>query len=250
MRIELVGCTGAGKTTLARDMVMHGQMRGIDIVQVDMLVMNLLHVQWVKVRFLQKLVVNCAGLIASVLTWRTNGELYRFAFRMLQEAPISRFERVALMRNVLKKVGLSELARSAGGNGRIVVLDEGALHIAHNLFVHTAAETSTALLPEFVKLVSLPDIVVYVQEEERTLIERVMQCGHPRITEPSQEIVARFIRQATKTFERVVEEPAVRRRLVVVNGGKKDLTPAGAISAPDPASILAAVRSLGQSYVA
>lgn len=250
MQIELIGCTSAGKTTLAQEMVQRGRRQGMDIVLAETFVLELLHLHWIRATTLRKVAVNCAGLVASVLTWHKNGRLYRFAIQMLRELPISRAEKLALLRNVLKKVGIGELARVVGSSEQIIVLDEGALHIAHNLFVHTSTNASTEMIPEFVKLAPLPDVVVYVREDESPLIERVMVRGHHRIANPSHESVACFVRQAVVTFDRLVEEPDIKRKLILVQGGLSGVSPATTESEPVVASIAVMVGRLRQAHVA
>lgn len=250
MQIELIGCTGAGKSTLARNLVQTGRRQGIDIVLAEDFVLRQLRLHWISVPLLRKVLVNVAGLIASVFTWPKNGGLYLFAIRAVYALPISKVEKLGLLRNVLKKVGISEIVHARGGSQRIIILDEGALHIAHNLFVHVAADVEMEAIREFARLVALPDLVLYVRGHEPTMIERVVSRGHRRITDASQENVARFVRQAVTTFDRLVQEPAVKNRLLLLDGVQASVKVGSDEYEPVVASILDFKRMLGQPYVA
>ncbi|HZD10469.1 MAG TPA: hypothetical protein VE553_03935, partial [Candidatus Binatia bacterium] len=122
---------------------------------------------------------------------------------------------------------MSQIVRDRRGEKQIVLYDEGPLHNAHNLFVHLSSEPQLDAIHRFVRLTPLPDLVVYVKEAEPVLIERIIKRGHRRIADLSAENVARFVRRATATFDELVQDPAVQRRLMVVAAGQQAALPRG-----------------------
>lgn len=250
MQIELIGCTSAGKSTLARDILLACREQGLDIFLGEDFVLKLFRLNWIKSHLLRKLLVNLAALLAGLVAWRNNRNFYLFATQLLFQLPIPRVERLNLLRNVLKKLGIGEIVRARSTSQQIILLDEGVLHIAHNLFVHVAASPNTDAIPAFVKLIPLPDVVVYIRQPESTLIERIVKRGHKRIADPSYENIACFVRRAIDTFDKLVQEPAVENKLLVVDGVRKVTT--GANERDDPVLDLASgiIRSVGMQYVA
>ena len=216
MQIELIGCTSAGKSTLARGILQACREQGLDIFLGEDFVLKQFRLNWIKSHLLRKLLVNQAALLASLITWRNNRKLYLFATQLLFQLPIPRLERLSLLRNILKKIGIYEIIRLRKSSQQVILVDEGVLHVAHNLFVHVSVEVKTEHLSTFAGLVPLPDVVVYLKQPEQLLIGRTMKRGHKRIPDRSYRNVAPFIKQAVATFDKLVQHPPVENKLLVV----------------------------------
>jgi adenylate kinase family enzyme len=216
MQIELIGCTSAGKSTLAGGILRACREQGLDIFLGEDFVLEQFRLNWIKNDPLRKLLVNLAALFASLVTWRNNRKFYLFATQLLFQLPIPQLERLNLLRNVLKKIGIHEIIRLRRTGQQVILVDEGVLHIAHNLFVHVSAEVKMEHLAMFAELVSLPDVVVYLKQPEELLINRIIKRGHKRIPDHSYNKVARFVKQAIVTFDKLVQHPAVENKLLVV----------------------------------
>lgn len=232
MQIELIGCTSAGKSTLARSVLQDCRQQGLDIFLGEDFVLKQFRLNWIKSRLLRKLLVNLAGLCACLVTWRKNLEFYLFATQILFQLPIPRLERLQLLRNVLKRIGMHEIVRFRSTDQQIILVDEGALQTAHNLFVHGSACVKTEILSTFVRLIPLPDVIVYLRQPEPLLIDRTMKRGHKRIPDRSYDYVVPFVKQAVTTFDELVQYPAVENRVMVVNGSQDAITAVGAQDNP------------------
>lgn len=218
MQIELMGCTSAGKSTLSRGILRRCQQQGVAISAGDDFVLQQVGLNWVKGHGPRTLLVDLLALCACLATWRSHGAYYRFATGLLWPLPIARFEKLNLLRNVLKKIGIYEIIRWRSTDRQIVLVDEGVLQAAHNLFVHGGVEVKGAHIGTFARLIPLPEVVVYLRQPEARLIERTMKRGHKRIRDGSYGNVDRFVKQAVATFDELVRDPAVASRLVVVDG--------------------------------
>jgi hypothetical protein len=218
MRIELIGCTSAGKSTLTSRVLRICRDRGIDASTGYDFVLRQARLDWVKSRLLRALLVNLISLCVGLAAYRRNLEFYRFALRMIARLPsaIAWPEKLHIGRIVVRNIGIDEISRRAADR-QIVVLDEGPLQTAHYLFVHVAVEPNTSDLASFIRLVPLPDMVVYVTQSESVLIERTLQRGHKRIPDRSYANVQRFIRRAVATFDELEHLSAFERRLIVVD---------------------------------
>jgi hypothetical protein len=217
MQIELIGCTGAGKSTLAGRIVEGCRARGIEVVKSEDFVLQRVRLQWIKRRLARTVLLDVISLLTCLVTWRTRPGLYRFTFRTIARVRASWFERLNLARNVFKKIGIHEIIRHHAGDERVVLVDEGSLHAAHNLFVHVSVGVNPADIGTFAGLVPLPDIAIYVREHERVLIERTMARGHKRVPGRSGAQVEVFIRRAIQTFEVLTQQPELVGRLLVVS---------------------------------
>ena len=220
MQIELIGCTSSGKSTLSRRILHACRERGIDILLGDDFVLKQVRLNWIKNHLLRKLLIDLAALFACLLTWRRNAKFYRFATRRLLSLPIALFEKINCLRITLKKIGVFEIIRFRSGNQQVILVDEGVLQAAHNLFVFVSVNIKTEHLSTFVGLVPLPDVLVYLKQPEGLLIDRTMKRGHKRIPDRSYGKAARFVKQAVATFDKLVQHPEVEKKLFVVGGGE------------------------------
>jgi hypothetical protein len=94
------------------------------------------------------------------------------------------------------------------------------LHIAHYLFVHVSIKPNLDDLETFIRLVSLPDVAVYIRQPETVLISRTRSRGHKRIPEGASALVNRFIRHSLAVFENLIDCSSLEDRLVIVNAGE------------------------------
>jgi thymidylate kinase len=95
--------------------------------------------------------------------------------------------------------------------------NEGILQGVHNLFVHQSSSVDLQKIARYVELVPLPDVVLYLQQEEEVLISRALARGHARVTGNSQDHVVHFIRQAVKAFNEMIHVMKIQERLIVVD---------------------------------
>lgn len=220
MQIELIGCTSAGKSTLIGGILQASSQQGLDIFLGDDFVLRQVRLDWINSHLARTLIVDLVALFACLVTWRNNQEYYRFATQTLLQLPIARFEKLNLFRNVLKKIGIYEIIRFRSNDEQIVLVDEGVLQAAHNLFVHGSVDVEMDKILTFARLIPLPDVVVYLRQPESVLIDRTTERGHKRIPDRTFGNVFRFVNRAVTTFDKLVENPAVASRLLVVDGGQ------------------------------
>ena len=209
-------CTGAGKTTLANALLHVCQEQGIDIVMGDDLVLKQIRLQRVNSRLARTLLVDLCSLFACLVTWRKNHDFYVFALRIIRRLPVAWFEKLNLARNVLKKIGIYEIIRRRGSGRQVVLVDEGTLHAAHNLFVHVSIPPNADDVATFARLVPLPDVTVYVRQPKPVLIERTLERGHKCIPDHSYANAELFVKRAVETFDKLWRQSMREGRLLVV----------------------------------
>ncbi|MEE8450611.1 MAG: hypothetical protein V3R99_01820 [Thermoguttaceae bacterium] len=223
MQIELIGCTSAGKSTLAQRILRDFRAHDIPVLPSEEFVLRHIGAQWVRGRIVRTLLIDMIALAACLRTCRKNVRFCLFALRAVARLPVGLIEKLNLSRNVLRKVGIYELIRRNALGRQVVLVDEGTLHAAHNIFVHAAARPCAADVSTFARLAPLPDVAVYVRHDKRVLLTRTLQRGHRRIPPRSPKHTARFVTRAVEAFESLVQQAAVKQRLLVVDQRQKPL---------------------------
>lgn len=224
MHIELIGCTSAGKTTLAQKLLAIGKREGIDIILGDDFVLRRFHLDWVKSEFVRRRLLEVYSGYICVRHWKKYREFCRFVFRAVSETPGSALYRFNLVRIVLRKIGIYEMIRRFNSENQLVLVDnEGIIQAAHNLFVHTDSSLN-GNLSNFVDAAPLPDMIAYLKQPQSILLERTLRRGHPRIDAPSKRKVELFVKQAFETFEMLQTLPQIADRLVLIDGKSKAVT--------------------------
>ncbi len=220
MHIELIGSTSAGKTTLAKKMVEVGKFSGVDVSLSDDFILEHLHLGWIKNDFIRRRLVEIVAFAIWLTCLAKYKEFFSFVVREGKSFPGSWFYRINRIRNVIRKIGIFEFISRRSGTQQIIIADnEGILQGVHNLFVHQNSQADLNNVFKYVELVPLPDVVLYLHQEESVLVARTLKRGHTRVAGSSKDKVVHFIKQAVIVFNKVVNVPKIQERLVIVDSG-------------------------------
>jgi len=214
--VEFIGSTGAGKTSLIAEVKrrLEGRVQvrssyekvaaplgldGVSHPSVRNLLQELLGFPW----FLGSLGHNRAFLVFALDMLKRQARFSIFTFNIL--------------RSLERKLGVHALLRSRE-DGTVVLVDEGTLLAAHNIFVFSEAEYSGGEIARFASLVPLPDLVVYIKVPVESLVQRSMARRDPPREMGAREAgtVRRYIQRAVEMFDRLVQAGRIRERLLVV----------------------------------
>lgn len=219
MIIELIGCTGCGKTTLARRLQQDGAYQSGAILDGNDWVLRWAQLGWLRTPSMRTLVLNVLAMAACLVYWPEHERLLRFALTTIGRLPrgVSMAERLHILRLVLRNAGTGAILRHHVPAGATIVVDEGAVHLAHSLFVHVDSVPDPAQIATFAALVPLPDLIVYVRRARSLLIQRTQQRGHKRIPGNDPFTVVHFVEHAEQTFECLANLPQLRTRLIVAD---------------------------------
>jgi thymidylate kinase len=222
MIVEFVGCTGAGKTTLAREVRAHAPFRDRPVIGSG-IVLDRPLLRNVTNPTAANLIQDVAGLPYFLRAARRDWPFLKLSRHLLREHAPSRFDELMNTRSVMRRIGMFELARQRA-RGRTVLIDEGTVLIAYHLFVYSTAETSGPQLDRFAALVPLPDRIVYVKAEVPALVERAQARPDRRrqLSGLPAASVAAWIERAAGVFDRVAADPRVRDRVLVVDNTPSD----------------------------
>jgi len=225
--VEFTGMTGAGKTTLVeavKDLLCDQGFVARDAYDV---VLERLGLKLNSHPSIRSLLIDLLALFPALryLMSRRGSSLLALGVRAIPRDAEGLLEALNLWRNFFKRIGvhfmLSRLSKLPG-QVDFAVYDEGILHIAHNLFVHTGSEPNPAEVIHFGNIVPKPDVIVWVKSSETQSMGTILKRGHPRVA--SSEVAAReFVQNGMRTFEILCSQRAVQEKLfTVVNGSPRD----------------------------
>jgi thymidylate kinase len=215
MIVEFIGCSGAGKTSLAEEVRRRSHASRRAILSVD-LVRDRAGLRWMTDPSMINLAADVISFPSFVRAYGRDGEFVRFAFDRLRRYAPSTFAKYNYRLNIVRKVGVHELARRASDR-RTILVDEGVLLSAYQLFVYSDAPYRDVDLDRFARLVPMPDRIVYVRAPLDLLVERAMRRPDPRreLAGRSRNQVADRLARAVELFEGLAVREAVRERLLI-----------------------------------
>lgn len=224
MHLGLIGCSSAGKTTLARTIVSVCRERGIPAYLSEDFAMRRLGLRWIGSQFLRRRVLEVASFVWLLVGWRRHRRYLALVRRVIADAPGGGAYRLGLARLTVRKLGIHALIDGAVPPDHVVVSDnEATLQAAHHLFVHPSqADVRSGnhaladIIAELAELSPRPDLVAYVRVPEAELVERILRRGHRRLGVTSREGVTRFVKSAVRTFETLRDSSAAEDYLFVV----------------------------------
>jgi len=217
MIVEFIGCSGAGKTSLAKEVRRRSHASRRAILSVD-LVRDRPGLRWMTDPSLINLAADVISFPSFLRAYGRDGEFVRFAFDRLRRYAPSTFAKYNYRLNVIRKVGVHELARRASDRGTVLV-DEGVLLSAYQLFVYSDAPYGDVDLDRFAHLVPMPDRIVYVRAPLDLLVERAIRRPDPRreLAGRSRNEVADRLARAVELFESLAVRGTIRERLLIAD---------------------------------
>lgn len=220
MQIELIGCTGAGKSTFARKILRSCEASEIKIESHDVFLLKKVRLNWIENYIVRTLTIDVIAMFGCLLAVWYHRRLIFFFICSAISTPgnIVSIRRINLMRNVLKKIGLYELLRLMDEEERFILVDEGTIHAAHNLYVHENTVPDFEGLIKFIEMVPVPALAIRIDAERSVLIDRVLKRGHRRISLNTKVHVERFIDNAETVFDHVVKGLTKSGRMCVMYG--------------------------------
>lgn len=216
MIVEFIGSTGAGKTTLLLK-VQRQLTKTVEVMTPYDLVAAPWGLQGVTHPTVRNLAQELLGLPFFMRSLPRNKALVIFTLRMLARHGKCTLSTISNLRSLERKLGMYEATRRRKRE-RIILVDEGPILLAHNIFVFTSALYAEEEIDEFASLVPVPDVVIYVRATRENLIRRSLQrTDHRReIESVSQAELERYLERATAVFDQLVTAENIRSRVLIV----------------------------------
>lgn len=222
MIVEFIGSTGAGKTTLISQ-VQRRLAQTTDVVTSFDVVAALPGLPTVDHPTVRNFIQELVGFPFLIGSLRRNRIFLLFMLRMLaRQAAFSIFT-VNILRSIERKIGVYEILRRRH-HDHIVLVDEGTVLLAHNVFVYSSADYTREEITTFASLVPLPDIIVYIKAPVDILVQRaLLRTDPPReIRSKNRALIEKHIQRAVEMFEELIQADNIQSRLLIVENPDSD----------------------------
>lgn len=216
MIVEFIGSTGAGKTTLFRK-VRSRLADNAPVAEASDLVFDRTGLPKISDPTLQNLLGDVVAFNFLIRSMRCHKVFLRFVVETLWSHSRLSFPTVNSLRHIIRTIGIHELIRRREG-GRIVLVDEGTVVAAHNLFILAATVFGPEHIARFANLAPLPDMVICVKAPVDHIVRRTVERSDPprQMRVKDLGVIERYACQASELFEQIVESAQIRNRVLVV----------------------------------
>ncbi len=131
----------------------------------------------------------------------------RYAWFVLRAIFAARAHRVAIARSVMRKLGIHRFLSQARFRRTVVLVDEGILHVSHNILVPSIEDRLADACATFTRLTPLPEIAIFLVASPKILLRRLRSRGDlsPRIrlgNDPALDL-DHFVRDAARLFSEI-----------------------------------------------
>jgi thymidylate kinase len=216
MTVEFIGSTGAGKTTLISKL----QRRLVKTTEVTTpfdLIAAPLGLRDVNHTTAQNLIQELIGLPFFIRSLPRHKAFVSFTLKMLARQANFSFLTISNLRSLERKLGMYEIIRRYKRD-RMVLVDEGTVLTAHNVFVFTSVVYTPEEIARFASLIPLPDVIVYVRAPLESLIKRSLERSDRRreLESKDRALIEKYLNRAVALFEQLVEVEEIRNRVLIV----------------------------------
>lgn len=216
MIVEFIGCTGAGKTTLFRK-VQCQLAKSAEVTTPFELAATPVGLHGVAHPTVRNLFQELVGWPFFLGSMNRHRAFVSFTLKMLARQAGFNVFTLNNLRSLERKVGVYEFGRRLG-RGQIILVDEGTVLTAHNLFVYSEATYTREEITTFAEVVPLPDIIVYIKAPRDILLKRTRQRPDPprEMKLQSPDMLELYINRAVTMFEQLTQAETIRSRLLEV----------------------------------
>ena len=215
MIIEFIGCTGAGKTTLIKE-VQRQLAKTAEVTNSIDLVLGPLSLQKVTNPTIQNFIQELVSFPLFIRSLYKYKAFMLYTLRLfLRNSSIS-IGTINNLRSLERKIGMYEIT-SRCSKDRIIFVDEGPILAVH-MFAFTGAAYTPQEIAKFADLLPLPDLVVYIGASVDTLVKRTLQRVDPPREMKSKNLAQteRYAKSAVTIFDQLVQAENIRCRLLRV----------------------------------
>jgi len=214
--VEFIGSTGAGKTTLISEVQHRLAETSAVTTSFDALAtpLGLSHIAHPTARNLFQEIIGFPFFLGSL---NRHKEFVAFALKMLaRQATFSLFT-VNNLRSLERKIGVYEVI-SRKRPDQTILVDEGTLLLAHNIFVYSNVDYTHDEIARFASLVPLPDIIIYIKAPIDILVQRSLRRSDPprELKSRDQGVIERNVRRAVDMFDKLIQAEHIQSRLLIV----------------------------------
>ena len=215
MIIEFIGCTGSGKTTLIRAIQEKLAYQG-QVTSSSQLVNNMIRMGGITNATAQNLIQEIICLPYFLRTYNLHKDFIRFTVsKFIRNTGFSIYT-INNLRSLERKIGVYEICKQHS-NDRIILVDEGPILAAH-MFVYSSICLTLDDVESFVRLLPLPDLIIYVRAPTGILLERTFRRSDPprEMSNRDQTLIEDYVVKAVRLFDQISEFETIQTRLLTI----------------------------------
>ncbi len=217
MFVEFIGCSGAGKTTLAKNTLVRLADCGVRAADSQDLVAQSTRTAWVKNDSMRNLLQSIVLAPSPVELGVNHRRLLSFAVRIITRDAESPLDWCSRTRSTLRLIASHRMLLTRRTSELVVLVDEGLLNAAHNLFVYASRGPRLREVRSFASMVSVPDMIVHVRVPLDVALVRTMRRPDPPIRTRSPRHLEAFLRHGQQVFEMLAQTDPWRDRVLSVS---------------------------------
>jgi thymidylate kinase len=200
--IEWIGCSGTGKSTLCEGVYKTLLASGIEARRPLEIFLGRSIAKSISSERIRNIALDFLILPWSICSAIKYRKFLTYCLGILNKDYSSYSLKLKLLRSILRKTGLHVFLSSCYNDRKLILFDEGTVHIAHLLFANgnknSIAEKEIA---KFCEQVPAPDLIVHIMAPEPEVIKRTLDRKDKPITNTSPDSIKRFIRLSQETFK-------------------------------------------------
>jgi thymidylate kinase len=230
MWIEFVGCSGAGKTTLAARTLAVLRESGMYAASSQDLVARSTRTAWIRNNSVRNLLQNVVFAPSAIRAAVHHHSFLRFATGIITREADFPLDWLSRTRSTLRILASQRVLTAYRSSDLVVLIDEGMLNAAQNLFVHARRAPRLREVRAFASRVSMPDIIVHVRVPLGVALLRTMRRHDPPLRTRSRRDLESFITHGQQVFEVLTQADSWRDRVISVSSVPEE--PADVAGAP------------------
>ncbi len=144
-------------------------------------------------------------------------KLILFVLQNIFLSPDKFFSKLNILRNSLKRIGLYNILNKMKPKSELdcIFLDEGILHLAHNIFINDFKKPSLKSLSEFLSKVPLYDFTMLIKADKNMLVSVLSKRRHKRVKK-DRDSKNNYISNAITVFNHIESDPRLNENLIKI----------------------------------
>lgn len=219
MIIEFTGCTASGKSTLASEVIKKLASRGQEAISSGDFLAGRLGFKPLKNMTVYNILLDFMLFPFSVFYFKKTFWARLFLLKRLFRKPYSFLGAVNRWRSVVRKLVVNEILCKKKNDYPLLIVDEGSIHIIHNVFVYSHVPVDSEEIRAFLGLISLPDILVCVAAPQDVILDRMASRMERRQVFDPKSKKEEYVRRACMIFDELCKVDEIEKKVIVVNTG-------------------------------
>ncbi|KHE94021.1 MAG: hypothetical protein K8F52_10020 [Candidatus Scalindua rubra] len=220
MIIEFVGCSGAGKTTLYKA-VYALLMQATYPVRTPLdIVLGKSIAARIHSESFQNVILDIVALPFFILHIHKDFSFFLFCLKTIKTNVSSWSQRMLLLRSVGRKLGLYEFLSKERFGKKMILVDEGTLHIAHIIFANGDNISNPPNIKKFSSSVPMPNLAVNVCAPMPILLRRTLERLEKPIRGATDEALNHFIYRANEMFSSLFKIGCLTDKIITVKNSE------------------------------